>query len=272
MTSFEKAMYAWEKSRQRASKSRRRERLRTQRIRQVVVFILRKWHWSPENISAFLKRFGVGISAKAIYNFIKREKRWLSEYLRQRGKARRQRVARPRSYFKTGVPEKKSIHERPPIIEAGHWECDTIHSKQGSNAAVLSLRELKSKQCFYFILENLTAKSVMKQLFPFFQGLPAQMRQTLTSDNGSEFSELYKLEKALPGLSVYYCDAYKAYQRGSVENANAELRWFFPKKTDFAQVSKCALLSAQYKINGKPRPVHNSRSATVVYREALQAA
>lgn len=272
MSSYEKAMYAWEKSRRRARRSRRRLRLKSERIRKVVVFILRKWHWSPENISDFLHNHGVFISAKAIYNFIKKERPALTEYLRRRGKPRRQRVARRRSHFRQGVPEKRSIHKRPPIVEAGHWELDTIHSKKGSKSAVLTLRELHSKNRFYFLLPDLEAQSVTRILLPFFQGLPNNLQRTLTADNGPEFAELYKLEMVIDGLRIYYCDPYKAYQRGSVENANGELRWYFPKSTDFSEVSQQQLRTAQYKINGKPMPINNKRSSAAVFKQLLAEA
>ena len=272
MTSFEKAMYAWEKAQSRASQSRKRLRLKTERIRKVVVFILCKWHWSPEKISSFLGTYGVKISAKAIYNFIKKERPWLIKELRRRGKARKQRVARARSYFREGAPAKKSIHSRPSILEEGHWEIDTIHSKKGTPGGILTLREMKSKKCFYFLIPDLTAGTVMGILFPFFQSLPPHMRRTLTSDNGSEFEQLFKLEKILPEFSVYYCDPYKSYQRGSVENANGELRWYFPKKTDFSKVSEQEIRVAEYKINGKPMDVNNGRAASAVYNQILKAA
>lgn len=272
MTSYEKAMYSWEKSRKRASKCRKRLRLKNKRIRKVVSFILKRWEWSPEAISDFLKLHGLIISAKAIYRFVKKERAYLIENLYFKGKARRQRVSRPRSVFKTGAPAKKSIHERAEINNPGHWEVDTIHSKRGSKSGVLTLRELETRQTSYFIVADLTSKSIMRVLFPFFQNLPPHMRRTLTTDNGSEFSELYKLEKILPDFGVYYCDAYKSYQKGSVENANRELRRFFPKKTDFSKVSEKELRAAEYKINGKPMKVLNGQSAAKTFRKALKAA
>lgn len=64
MKSFEKAMCAWEKSTK--SKSRKRLRLKSKRIRKFVRYVLCRWCWSPESISTFIKRHGVRISAKAI--------------------------------------------------------------------------------------------------------------------------------------------------------------------------------------------------------------
>lgn len=272
MSTYEKAMHAYEKSTQRMSKSRKRLKLKTERIQKVVIYLLCKKHWSPEEISDFLKRFELFISAKAIYNFVKKERKDLVEYLYLRGKVRKQRVCHPRSQLKVGVPEKKSIHIRPEIVSAGNWEIDTILSKKGVKTSILSLKEVTTKRCFYFLIPDLTAKSVMDILVPFFHGIPSNLRKTLTADNGGEFAELYKLEKIFKGFQVYYCDPYKAYQRGSVENANGELRWYFPKKTDFSLVTEKNIREAEYKINSKPIKSNNGVSPIKKFKKLLKAA
>ena len=272
LTTYEKAMYAYEKSRERMNSGRCRKRLKTERIRKLVIWLLIRKHWSPEAISDFLERHELKISGKAIYNFIKKEREDLKQYLYQRGKVRRQRVSHPRGVFKSGVPKKKSIHIRPRVIGPGHWEIDTVLSNRSGKGGVLTLRELDTKKTYYFLLKNLRAKTTMNVLLPFFQSLPKSLCKTLTSDNGAEFSELYKLEKVIPGFSVYYCDPYKAYQRGSVENANGELRWYFPKKTDFSLVTTKELRSAEFKINAKPRRANNKRSASFAFKQLLKKA
>ena len=263
-------MHSYETSKARMKVSRRRVRLKTERIRKIVIYLLCKKHWSPEEISNFLKKYGLKISSKAIYNFTKKERPALKKYLCLRGKLRKQRVSNSRSIFKTGVPAKKSIHQRPEVKGAGHWQIDTVHSKRGGKGGVLSLRELESKRSFYYLIPDLTSKAVMNVLFPFFHGIPAHLRLTLTSDNGSEFVDLYKLEKAFKGLGVYYCDPYKAYQRGSVENSNGELRWYYPKKTDFSLVTKQQLKAAEYKINSKPFKSNDGSSPIKVFNQLLK--
>jgi IS30 family transposase len=81
MNSYEKGSYAYEKSRKLMSVGRRRLRLKTERIRNVVRYLLCRKYWSPEVISDFLKKHGLNISGKAIYNFIKKEQKSLKEYL-----------------------------------------------------------------------------------------------------------------------------------------------------------------------------------------------
>lgn len=270
MTPFEKANYAWQQRKKR--RSRLRLRLKSERVRCIVVFLLSRKHWSPEDIARFLTRHCLKISAKSIYNFIKAEKRELIQYLKLRGKQRRQRVVHPRSFFKKAAPEKKNIRLRPEIIEEGHWEIDTIHSKKGTKSGVLTLKERKSLKAYFFLIEDRKARTVVNILLPFFQSLPENMCKTLTADNGSEFEELYKLEKVVSEFSVYYCDPYKSWQKGAVENSNGELRWYFPKGTDFSEVSPKEFRNAVAKINGKPRQSLNDMSATYTFSKLSQVA
>ena len=272
MSSLEKALYAWKLTKKRRSVSRKRSRLKSPRIRKLVVYILCKWNWSPETIADFLTDHGLSISGKAIYNFIKKERPLLKEYLFEKGKIRRQRVVSRRGIFKIGVPAKKSIHQRPVIKEEGHWEIDTMHSKKGCKGGILTLRERASKECFYFIIKDLRAETITKIVLPFFQKLPVNLRKTLTTDNGSEFEHLYKLEKVIPEISVYYCDAYKSWQKGSVENGNRELRRYYPKGTDFSVVSEQEIRKVQYKINGKPRKTNGRVSSRKMFKQFLKKA
>ncbi len=277
MSSYEKGSYMYTRSRERMSKGRRRLRLKTKRIRKVVEFLLCRWHWSPDTISEFIKKYGLRISGKAIYNFIKNERKALKEYLKLRGKPRRQRVMHPRGFINTIGYEKKSIHDRPEIrvcgkIEPGHWQIDTIHSVRSGSGGVGSLRELGSKRNFFFLLPDLKAESLMKVIIPLFHNFPPHMKKTLTADNGPENSDLYKLEKIFPGFGVYYCEPYKAWQRAEVENGNGHLRWFFPKKTDFSKITQEELKIAEYKISGRPMKTNGGISARALFNQLLKAA
>lgn len=272
MSPYEKAHYAWQESKKKLSLSRKRLRLKSKRIRKLVIFLLTRKYWSPETISRFLSRHKIKISAKSIYNYIKKEKTSLKEYLVFKGRARRQRVVHSRGIFRAGAPAKKSIWERPSILEGGHWEIDTIHSKKGSKSAVLTIKERRSMKAIFFQIDDKKAETVTKQLLPFFQSLPQEMCKTMTSDNGSEFEHLYKLEKVIPGFKVYYCDAYKAWQKGAVENSNGELRRFYPKGTDFSLIPEKDFMDRVNKINNKPRISLEDKSSNKVFDELLEVA
>lgn len=270
MSALEKADYAWREAKK--CRSRSRLRLKSERVRAIVCFLLSSRHRSPEEISRFLSRHGLKISGKAIYNFIKAERDYLKEYLKLRGKPRRQRVRHPRGIFRAGAPEKKNIRLRPEILEEGHWEVDTVHSKKGSKGGVLGVKERKSLKVFFFIIPDLKAETVIRILLPFFQSLPPHMAKTLTADNGSEFEELYKLEKVLPGLKVYYCDPYKSWQKPAIENSNGDLRWYYKKGTDFNLVDKEEFRKKVSLINYKPRLTLDDRTPNAVFKELAEAA
>ena len=79
---------------------------------------------------------------------------------------------------------------------------------------------------------NMTMRAAMRRL----QDLPPCLRRSMTFDNGKEFAEHHTLTRGL-GLEVYFADPYVSWQRGTNENTNGLLRQFFPKGTDFTQIS-----------------------------------
>ena len=106
--------------------------------------------------------------------------------------------------------------------------------------------------------DSITTLNVLKRL------LGGQKVYTLTSDNGSEFALHKEIAKALDAKYLF-ADAYSSYQRGSNEHDNGMIRRYFPKKTDFKQVTDEELQKAIYKINHLPRKIHKGKTAHEVY-------
>ena len=75
---------------------------------------------------------------------------------------------------------------------------------------------------------------------------------SISLDNGSEFSEFSLLEKQLDTF-VFFAEPHKPWQRGTNENTNDIVRFFFPKGTNFLNISDDAILSVQNLINSRPR-------------------
>jgi transposase, IS30 family len=280
MNGYEKAKYADDQAKKRRAAPRNeRELLKSEKLRNRVIQLLVEEQAAPLDISLRIpEEFpGESISPRAIYNFIKKNRPDLKQYLRIRGKPRRQRVVQRRSRFKAGAPEKKRIDTRPESVETreeiGHYEADTVVScKHGSGNAVLTIIERSSRKRFYFWIPNLEAATVLAVLLPFFRALPASMRKTLTVDNGSEFASLHQLEVKLGRFKVYHCYPYRAWERGSVERSNRELRWYFPKGTDFASVSRKELGDIEARINRRRMPCLQKKSAQQVFEQALAKA
>jgi len=55
------------------------------------------------------------------------------------------------------------------------------------------------------------------------------------------------------GIQVYFAHPGSPLERGTNENTNGLIRQYFPKGTDFTQVSKEEILEAQRKLNDRPR-------------------
>ena len=75
---------------------------------------------------------------------------------------------------------------------------------------------------------------------------------TLTLDNGKEFSYHEQLTKDL-NADIYFAHPYSSYERGLNENSNGLIRQYFPKGSDFTNISEQQVKTVQNKLNNRPR-------------------
>ena len=121
--------------------------------------------------------------------------------------------------------------------EPGHLEMDTVVSSAHGSGGLLVLIDRWSRMYRAVKIRRISQECVLKALRQLVRDGELGPVLSVTTDNGCEFLDDKALEKVF-GASVFYTDAYAAYQKGSVENANRMLRRWFPKGTDFALVSK----------------------------------
>ena len=273
---FERARFASEKAKQRGAIPRKNYKLESDReLKAFVEQQLEDDEASPRDICWRVKRdlSGKSISHTAIYDHTKRN-RGLIQKLRRKGKPNKQLVTKKKKPKDLSV-KRRNISERSPFvgagIEYGHYEVDTIVSPRGgSGYAILTLRELLSRMRWFFLIADLKAETTRAVIQGFFRQLPRHMRRTLTADNGPENKDLHLLEQIISGLKVYYCDAYSAWQRGSVEQANGEFRWYYPKGTDFKDVPLQEIWQVQDKLNRRCMDCLGGKTAAEVFQQALQ--
>ena len=257
---------AVERTSGRRSRSRRNRRFSAADFKLVEQLLKEKF--SPEQVSGYLKALGLlRISHETIYSHVWRDLKKggaLWTHLRCSPKRRRKRYGR---YDSRGrLAGKKMISERPPEVEtreeAGHWEMDTVMGKHASHHCILSLVERKTGYVIIGKLrdrtkEVITARAI--QLIRQHRGL----FKTITADNGTEFHDYKKIEKAT-GVPIYFANPYHSWERGSNENANGLIRQYLPKRVSMRGVTQHRCNAVALTLNIRPRKRHAYKSPAEV--------
>lgn len=133
----------------------------------------------------------------------------------------------------------------------GHWEGDLVVGP--GNSGIVTLVERNTRFALIARLpgvrDSLTVIDVLKHQI---MRLPEQLRQTLTWDQGQEMSR-HKDFTIATGCPVFFCDPHSPWQRGSNENLNGLIRDYYPKGTDFNNVSDDAIEAMVDQLNDRPR-------------------
>ena len=254
---------------ERNRESHRRPRLKTASIRAYVERAIRRG-WSPELTAGRWNRqhSECSISHEAIYQWIYAEARHLIMHLTHAHR-RRKRKGQGKRHKSIHIPNRTPITDRPADVEkrevAGHWEPDTVISRQ-SKAALLVTVERKTRYAKLRKLKAKTAKEVRIALNRTLSQYPERLRRTLTYDNGSENVEHEKTNAVLKTTS-YFCTPYRSWEKGTVENTIGLVRRFLPKKTDFSTVTNADIRRIEDWLNNRPRKCLNFRTPAEVFRE-----
>jgi IS30 family transposase len=261
-------------------KSRGREaRLKNETVRRYVVEHL-KLGWSPEQIAGRMKVDGIGsVSHEAIYQYVyaqlyrngngwvKPGKEDLRPYLRRKQKKRQRHGTRKgQRIFKMKGP---SIDARPTVVDLrsriGDWEGDTVESKDHA-PGVNTLLERKSGVYLVTKVKNKTSDATRAAVISRLANLPVY---TLTTDNGSENQRWEEIEAAL-GIDCFFAHPYHSWERGANENANGLLREYFPKGTDFRDISDEEIARVEYALNTRPRKRLGYRTPLEIWSGAIE--
>ena len=261
----------------------------------------RRWakSWSPEQISNRLKvDFAddetMRISPEAIYQalFIQGRaalKRELVACLRT-GRALRVPRARTQARGKKFITPLVMITERPAEADdravPGHWEGDLIIGLNKSAIGTLVERTTRFTMLLHLPpmdghgvepgvkngppLAGHGAEAVRDEIARVIATLPAQLRRTLTWDQGAEMAQHAQLHIDT-GLKIYFCDPHSPWQRGTNENTNGLLRQYFPKGTDLHRHGRDNLGAVALALNTRPRKTLSWKTPAEALDEHLRS-
>lgn len=224
--------------------------------------------WSPKLIAEVLARDHpddrlLQVSHETIYKCL---------YVQGRGQLRadlhtRLSTKRAARKSRNGAPERRgkfhdvfTISQRPAEVDdravPGHWEGDLIiGTKNGSAIGTLVERNTRFTILLHLPADH-GAEAVATAMIAAMSELPAHLRRTITRDRGSEMAGWRDIELQLQA-PVYFCDPHSPWQRGSNENTNRLLRFWFEKGTDLGVHTKADLKRIQDILNQRPRPTLN---------------
>lgn len=229
---------------------------------------------TPDQISGRRKFKNLtSVSHQTIYDYVSKNKEeggTLYKYLRYQGKKYKWIGF---SKNTNRIPNRKDISERPAAVENkeryGDWESDLVVSCKKGSGAVATFAERLSIYFQAIKVESQTADEMVRASKDALGDLPEDMRKTMTHDNGKEICKHEEITEALK-IDIYCARPYKSCDRGLNEWINRELRRFFPKGTDFAQVSQKEIDYAVNWLNNCPRRSLNYRTPKEVFEEQLE--
>lgn len=240
--------------------------------------------WSPEQISGRLREIDHQndphwqISHETIYQWIyhqprNNENKYWFEYLRR--KQRKRKKQKGRTVHRSHIPDRVSISQRPEVInnrtEFGHWEGDSVEGTRSTKTGLHTEVERMSRKVASAKVANLTSEEAFKAQCKIFAREPKEAVKSTTLDNGRETHLHYQLRSKF-NIMTYHAHPYSSWERGTNEHGNWHLRYYFPKGTDFSEVTEQELQAVVNEINNRPRKIHHFLTANEVYYQLLKKA
>ena len=133
-----------------------------------------------------------------------------------------------------------------------------------SNALLLIERNTRHK-----IIKRISSKSApavtkaLTEIFAEYSNVQAYFK-TITSDNGSEFSELSNQGASL-GIDIYFAHPYASWERGSNERHNGLIRRIIKKGQPIHEYSNKQIDSVAKWMNTLPRKILGYQTPNEVF-------
>jgi IS30 family transposase len=241
------------KANERKKLSHKRKRIPQKRLRRFICRWLKEGY-SPEIIAfkAAQENTRWKTNYETIYQWIYNERQDLIPFLTRSHKKRRKRGSGKQKRCPK-VPNRTMIDKRPDYINLrsyiGHWEIDTVVSRK-SKAAIMVLVERRTRYVLIKKLLPKTAYCMHNATVKSLKHFPPKVRQSLTYDNGTE-NAFHEFTNNVLGTKSYFCKPYHSWEKGTVENIIGIIRRFYPKKTDWINISQWDLNKVAKYINNR---------------------
>jgi IS30 family transposase len=166
------------------------------------------------------------------------------------------------------------ISERPAEVQdraiPGHWEGDLIIGADGTAIGTLVERSTRFTILLHLPGDH-SAETVATAMIREMANLPDHLRRSITWDRGTELADYAKIQTALE-TTLYFCDPHSPWQRGTNENTNRLLRFWFEKGTNLSVHTPEDLRRVAATLNRRPRPTLNLQTPANRLNELLNAA
>lgn len=229
-----------------------------------VVRSLLQQKWSPEQISGWLKMnpsVGFYVSDQWIYEYIKSDREnggMLYKNLRRAGKPYK---IGGKKVYRGKIKNRTDITARPDIINKrlrlGDWEVDSVVGKM-NQSSIVTIVERLSRYTAIIKVSSKEAETVAQAIIDKMKTTTIPL-YSMTGDNGTEFSDHQKIAEKL-GIDFYFTHPYSSWEKGTNENTNGLIRQYFPKGTDFANITESALNEVEAALNNRPRKCLNYKT------------
>lgn len=164
--------------------------------------------------------------------------------LKQKRKSRKKRPATEQLQHRT------SIDDRPSVItnreRVGDVEADFIVSGKTGTGYLLTVVDRKIRVGFIRKIVPVTIASMEQAFLDVKKHFPELL--SVTTDNDLLFRHHKRLE-ALLGVSIYFCDPYASWQKGSIENLNKHIRKYVKKGSDISQYNDKYIQFVEHRLN-----------------------
>lgn len=127
-------------------------------------------------------------------------------------------------------------------------------SKAKNEPALLTLVERSTRYGIILKVPNFESETCYQMVKGLLEEHGLSMFKSITWDNGSEFSQMGKLEdlSQTEELNIYYAHAYSSWERGSKENFNGLLREFVPKCVYIHHFNEEEIIRFEEALNKRP--------------------